>query len=328
MNSTKSYFIVLVLSLIILITMCATIIKKTDDKYISSSIEDKTFIPDDLINLNSENLLKEITKLGIRVSSSKGNAKAGKLIKTYFEGIGLDPYKNDSYYNSFDLKEGTPFIEKATGNESNFFNGTLENVIGKINGEDNSKAIIVSAHFDTFINTVGVLDNTSGVIALLKIAKEISTKLKNKKFPVDILFVAFNGEENGLLGSSSLVKDLKNMYTDFYNINIDCAGLENKPLAYKNKHEESNELYESLGIYIDKYKIYRDPELDYMTIHTSDHIPFQNAGKAAITIRDSISDNLIHTPDDNNLNLIDHDKLMNLVNAISNFILEGNGKIY
>lgn len=328
MNSTKSYFIVLVLSLIILITMCATIIKNSDDKYISSSIKDEKFIHGDLINLNSKDLVKEITKLGVRPSSSAQNAKVGKLIKTYFEGIGLEPYKNNSYYDSFDVKEGMSFIDKATGKGLNYFNGTLENIIGKIDGEDSSKAIIISAHFDTFINTVGVLDNTSGIVILLKIAKEISNRLRNRNFPVDILFVAFNGEENGLLGSSSLVKDLKDMYADFYNINIDCTGLENKPLAYKNKHEKSNELYESLGAYIDKYKIYRDPDLDYLNIHTSDHIPFQNAEKAAITIRDSISDNLIHTPKDNNLNLIDHTKLMNLVNAISNFVIDGNGKIY
>lgn len=328
MNSTKSYFIVLVLSLIILITMCATIIKNTDNDYISSSIKDVKFIHKNLIDLDSKSLLKEITKLGNRVSSSEQNAKIGKLIKTYFEGIGLDPYKKGSYYDSFDVKQEMSFMDKATGKGLNYFSGTLENVIGKINGEDNSKAIVVSAHFDTFINTTGVLDNTSGVIILLKIAKEISTKLKNKKFPVDILFVAFNGKENGLLGSSSLVKDLKNTYTDFYNINIDCTGLENKSLAYKNKHEKSDKLYESLGPYIDKYKIHKDPELDYLNIHTSDHVPFQNAGKAAIIITDSISDNLIHTPKDNNLNLIDHNKIMNLVNAISNFIINENGKMY
>lgn len=332
MNTKKIILSGLALSVAITTTGCGLIDSskpaKAPKHIVSSSLKDDTFIPKNLTELNSEELLKTITDFGERVSATEENAKVGKLIKSYFEKIGLQPYKDNSYYHSFYAKQYVSFTDLNTNEDKNInLDGKLENVIGKINGEDSSKAIIVSAHFDAFFGTKGVLDNASGTTTLLEVAKNLAKQLEGKTFPVDIVFVGFNGEEEFLLGSEALYKELSKDYKDFYNINIDCVGLKDKPLAYKNSHAKSQKLYDAFEAYIDKYKISKG-NTDYMTQGSSDNAPFQNNKKAAIVLGEDIPSGLIHTKKDNHLDLIDFQEIDNLVKAISDFIIESNGKIY
>ncbi|CEK40098.1 peptidase M28 family protein [[Clostridium] sordellii VPI 9048] len=46
-------------------------------------------------------------------------------------------------------------------------------MFGKIKGKDSSKAVIISAHLDS-LGSKGVIDNASGVSALLDTSKNIS----------------------------------------------------------------------------------------------------------------------------------------------------------
>ncbi len=95
----------------------------------------------------------------------------------------------------------------------------IRNVIGILEGEgpNAEEAIIIGAHYDHLgygdessaeieSNEVhnGADDNASGVAALLEVAQ----RLKNlgKKLPRRIVFIAFTGEERGLLGSAHYIK--------------------------------------------------------------------------------------------------------------------------
>lgn len=119
------------------------------------------------------------------------------------------------------------------------------NVVGFIDNKA-KHTVVIGAHFDHLgygdegslhrgepaIHN-GADDNASGTAALLEIATFI--KSKKKKFDDNnYLFVAFSGEEKGLLGSNSFVKntpiDTKDMN---YMINMDMVGRldENKKLA-------------------------------------------------------------------------------------------------
>lgn len=87
-----------------------------------------------------------------------------------------------------------------------------ENVLGLIEGcEKPEEYIVISAHYDhlgvigsTFFS--GANDNASGVAALMEVAQAFKIATKMGGMPKrSILFVAFSGEEKGLLGSKYFV---------------------------------------------------------------------------------------------------------------------------
>ena len=105
---------------------------------------------------------------------------------------------------------------------------TVYNIVGVVPGEDRTRAVVVSAHFDAvgYVGDVyvpGALDNASGVAAMLRAAQIVSHW---GSLDTDVVFVAFNGEENGLVGSRAFVAELLELriYDEIYNLNIDCVG--------------------------------------------------------------------------------------------------------
>ena len=94
------------------------------------------------------------------------------------------------------------------------------NVIGILEGTDptlRNEAIVIGAHYDHLgkggagslaANSTeihhGADDNASGVAGLLELARQFSAERKNKR---TLVFVAFGGEEEGLLGSKFYVNN-------------------------------------------------------------------------------------------------------------------------
>jgi Zn-dependent M28 family amino/carboxypeptidase len=94
------------------------------------------------------------------------------------------------------------------------------NVIGILEGNDavlKNEAIVVGAHYDHLgkggqgslaVNSTeihhGADDNASGTAALLELARRFAKEKNNKR---TIIFIAFGGEEEGLLGSKSYVNN-------------------------------------------------------------------------------------------------------------------------
>jgi aminopeptidase YwaD len=94
------------------------------------------------------------------------------------------------------------------------------NVIGILEGTDavlKNEAIVIGAHYDHLgkggqgslaVNSTeihrGADDNASGTAALLEIARQLAKEKKNKR---TIIFIAFGGEEEGLLGSKHYIND-------------------------------------------------------------------------------------------------------------------------
>lgn len=56
------------------------------------------------------------------------------------------------------------------------------------------------------------MDNDSGVSALIKIANGLQEKAKQKPFDEDIIFCAFNGEEEATAGSHAFVEQITSQY--------------------------------------------------------------------------------------------------------------------
>jgi len=118
-------------------------------------------------------------------------------------------------------KTGTPETQKAaeyickqfeemgfTPEIEEFGSGKKRNIISKIPSK-NGKYILIGAHFDGAGTSFGHIlnaadDNASGTSVLIELAKQ----LKNENLDYGVVFIAYDGEEAGLLGSKYNAKHI------------------------------------------------------------------------------------------------------------------------
>ena len=194
----------------------------------------------------AENKIKEDVayladdKLEGRQTGTKGEILAADYLVKRFKDIGLEPKGTDSYLQPFSFKPKTDphkTVEFTTNADSTI---TGRNVIGYIdNGAKTT--IVIGAHYDHLgyggegslyrekdkaIHN-GADDNASGVAVMLNLASRL--KVKNSQSEMkdtnNYMFIAFSGEEMGLLGSNYFSKnptiDKKSMN---YMVNMDMVG--------------------------------------------------------------------------------------------------------
>lgn len=149
---------------------------------------------------------------GRRAGSPGARCAAGYLAAVFRE-IGLrPPAGSDDYFR--DVPLASAVNPHAPG-------GTGHNVVGVLEGADpdlRDRAVVVGAHYDHLghggFGSVhpedhgqihnGADDNASGVAALIEVARALTSGPRPDR---TVVFVAFTGEEYGLLGSSAYVKD-------------------------------------------------------------------------------------------------------------------------
>ncbi|MDT0553470.1 M28 family peptidase [Urechidicola vernalis] len=209
----KQYFI-----LIILIALGAC----TTEKFDNRMQEDVLFLADD--------------KLEGRQTGSEGEQLAADYIIERFKKIGLDPKGTEGYFQAFTFKpKKDPHSQASFSEKKSDSTITGKNVIGYIdNGAENT--IIIGAHYDHlgFGEDGGSLhagekaihngadDNASGVSVMMNLAAKLKkSEIKGNNY----LFMAFSGEEMGLLGSNYFVKNgTIDISKTNYMINMDMVG--------------------------------------------------------------------------------------------------------
>ena len=98
----------------------------------------------------------------------------------------------------------TPETQKAiavnTRKGSPFAAASVQNVLARIPGTNNSRAVLLVAHYDSATNSFGANDDGAGVVTLLETARALKSAgpLKN-----DVIFLFTDGEEVGLLGAKA-----------------------------------------------------------------------------------------------------------------------------
>jgi hypothetical protein len=170
-----------------------------------------------------------------RGAGSCGLAAAANTIAERFERLGLSPLTpgargDDRYFQSFTMtgENGEPL--------------TASNVIGVVPGANaalNGQALIVSAHYDHLgfgwpdarAGAKGQLhpganDNASGVAVILELARLMAKERPERS----VIFAAFAGEEEGLLGARHYVRAAQTQGDAFplsgtiANLNLDMVG--------------------------------------------------------------------------------------------------------
>lgn len=81
--------------------------------------------------------------------------------------------------------------------------GETENVVAWYPGSDPAFKILIGAHFDSVPSSPGADDNASAVAGMIAAAKALKSRTD-----ASMLFVAFNREEDGLLGSCEFAQSL------------------------------------------------------------------------------------------------------------------------
>lgn len=173
-------------------------------------------------------------KLEGRQTGTKGEQEAAAYIAERFTYIGLEAKGSEGYFQAFSFKPKTnPHGEASFTTMAEDSTITGKNVVAYINNNAEN-TVIIGAHFDhlgyggegslykgeSAIHN-GADDNASGVAVMLNLAG----KLKETNTANNYLFIAFSGEEMGLLGSNYFVKnptiDTKSVS---YMINMDMVG--------------------------------------------------------------------------------------------------------
>lgn len=201
-----------------------------------------------------------------RKPGTEGMRKAKAFVEEYLKSLGVQPFFNDSYYDTLDVY----------GTES-------YNIVGIINPEVQSdEYILIGAHLDhlgrgypdttSFYN--GANDNASGVAAVLKIAGELMEYEFNRK----VLVAAFTAEESGLVGSRHLAKRLKADSINLsYMINFEMIGV---PLTigpekvYITGFDISDFAEVSNSLLNEKFIVFEEAESSRGLFRRSDNYPF------------------------------------------------------
>ena len=178
-----------------------------------------------------------------RKTGTEGELKAANYIKERFATLGLSPKGNEeTFFQTFSFApKNDPHGEvrfRESGNDS-LITGT--NVIGYIDNKT-SHTIVIGAHYDHLgMGGEGSLhrggeaihngadDNASGVAVLLQLAQKLQgPSYKGNNY----LFIAFSGEEMGLLGSNYFTKNATIPLSEGnYMINMDMVGRLNQEKA-------------------------------------------------------------------------------------------------
>lgn len=178
-----------------------------------------------------------------RMTGTEYEKKAASYIAHRFTNLNLKPLGTDGYFQDFHFKASkNPHQEAVFSEYKTDESVTGTNVIGFLDNKAQN-TVIIGAHYDHLgLGGQGSLyrgepaihngadDNASGVAVLLHLAAELQAK--NAPRNNNYLFMAFSGEELGLLGSNFFSKNPTiNLDKVPYMLNMDMVGRLNEERA-------------------------------------------------------------------------------------------------
>lgn len=159
-----------------------------------------------------------------RLVGTPGNARARAYIIARFDAIGLEPI-GGTYVAGFEFNRPNGWSATTTGT----------NIIGRLRGTgDSTRVMVMSAHYDHMGERGGEIwngadDNASGVAALLAAAASFAASPPEH----DIIFVAFDAEEQGLRGARAFVANPPvPIETITFNLNLDMVAMSQERILW------------------------------------------------------------------------------------------------
>ncbi len=224
----------------------------------------------------------ELAAFPTRHTLSPHNAEAGAWIEDRFKALGYEVERH-----AFDYRGQRPFNVVATRRGS----------------ESPDEFIVIGAHYDSRTTRLsnaeapapGADDNASGVAAILEVARA----LKDVPTEGSIRFIAYSGEEQGLIGATAYAKMAQEKAMNIaVVINLDMVGRPDDPdgLRIFAEHDPGLRVRDNDApsrAWADR--LFRAAERAGLKpeegpIYGSDYIPFEAAGYACIGLYDGADD--------------------------------------
>ncbi|MBV6880890.1 M28 family peptidase [Epilithonimonas ginsengisoli] len=247
------------------------------------------------------------------------NDKAAEYIASEFKKDNLDYCFGDSYLIPFEYKGQKGFnvcgIKKGTSEKSLAFSGHFDHI-----GTNNKSG-------DNIYN--GADDDASGISTVIGMADYF----KDKKTDHSMVFMAFNAEEIGLIGSKALANDGK-LNPVFKNItalfNFEMLATEsqfgkNAVFMTGDEFSDFDELINTNAV--NGLKIYPDPYKTEQLFYRSDNVNFVKKKIIAHSISTVDMNKATHyhaATDD--INIVDVENLTNIINNFAKTIEKLNTK--
>lgn len=246
-----------------------------------------------------------------RAFGTEGGKKAAEYIATHFKNNQLKPCVGDSFLIEFEHKKKTGYnvcgVKQGTSEQVVAFGGHFDHVGNHGKGEDQ------------IFN--GADDNASGTSAVMA----LSDYYKDKKTDKSLMFIAFDAEEVGLIGSGKLVENenfaqyLPKMEV-MYNLEmIGTVSAFGKGKVYMTGSDRSDLLELMNSNSSESFRVNTDPYLNQNLFMRSDNVHFFKKGVVshAISSVNMETARHYHQPGDE-FSIIDVDNLA--------LITEGIGK--
>ena len=207
----KFLFILLAITLVIPFTFLLVPVQ--------SSIADTA---SDMSTFDAYNLLKEfidgdeaslIAPNHSRTAGTEGEALAATYLENKLTSFG---YGSDELAQ---VKAQSFLLDDLEGIVHNYTEQTSSNIIAELKFVNNTKQVIIGAHYDNAYSlyygtsttlSSGAFDNGTGVAVLLDLAKRFYDYkyVLNEMLPFNVTFVFFGAEEIGLMGSGYFVSKM------------------------------------------------------------------------------------------------------------------------
>jgi hypothetical protein len=248
------------------------------------------------------------------------NKSLTESILTEYDELLLSMQKSDYNMSSFKPKELSGYRFNLQIKRDNKVI-RARNVLGYIEGEDTTEAIVIGGHYDHVGKYNGYIfngadDNVSGTVGMLTLARAfIESGTKPAK---TLVFAGWTAEEQGLWGSKYFVNNIPDSLDIILNINLDMIGrtyIADSTDNYLSIHytkgyekfeqmfNESNEI-NKLNLDI-RYKSDKQPK------GGSDFTPFAKKGVPIISITTGLHKDY-HMPNDE-VEFINIDKMTDIV---------------
>lgn len=248
------------------------------------------------------------------------NDNAANYIATLFKENNLEYCTGNSYLVPFDYKGKTAYnvcgIKKGKSEKTLGFSGHFDHIgVSKKGGED----IIYN----------GADDDASGITTLVGIADYF----KNKKPELSMVFMAFNGEEKGMLGSTAIAEDkgLDKIYKNLAALfNFEMVATEsefgkNAVFITGDEFSDLDELFNQNAV--NGLKIHPDPYASEKLFYRSDNVSFVKKKIIAHSISTADMSKIKHYHQLNDdINVVDFENLTQLINNFGKTLEKLNTK--
>jgi hypothetical protein len=259
--------------------------------------------PPPLLALDDIKFLSD-DRLAGRMTGSPGADTAAAYLARRFAQVGLQPAAG-GWFQLFTITRDAPAAQRA-----HLVGAKGKNVVGILPGRDpilRNESVIIGAHYDHLgLGEFGSLDpdstgkvhngaddNASGSAMLIQIAARLAASPPART----VVFIAFSGEELGLLGSTYYAQDpIYPLATTEAMINLDMVGRlrQNRLIVYGSQTaREFRGLLDSLNWYAGF-----DLKAQGDGYGPSDQSPFYAAGRPVLHIFTDLHEDYHRTTDD------------------------------